>query len=777
MDKPSPLPEDAPIFKDASLRLLGTALTAAANAIVVTDRSGTIVWVNPAFASLTGYLPAEAVGKNPRDLVKSGVMAHGVYQNLWETISAGRTWCGELVNRRKDGTHYPEQQTITPVRDADGLITHFIAIKLDLTEQKQREAAQHDEVIRYRLLFQQAPDGLVVLDPATKRFLEFNTVAHRQLGYTREEFAILDVSNIEAMESPADIQRRFDQVIREGRCDFETQQRTKQGVICDVHVSAQFAQMHGRPVYFAVWRDITKRKAAERLTREQNEILANSHEGVVIVNLADKVLLWNRGAERIFGWTAAEAQGCAPEQLFGITDQDTPATVRACVEQAGFWNGEIPAQARDGRKLIVKLRITLVRDDAGHPRARLSFIEDVTEQRLLEDKFLHAQQLESLGMLAAGIAHDLNNVLAPIVFAAPLLRGSLSSPQDLNVLNIVEQSAARGAGLVKQILGFAQEGRSDLRITQVKHVLRDVLAVMEETFPKSIQLQQKVPADLWPIQGDATQIHQVLLNLCVNARDAMPQGGILRIAAANLHHNAEAVVIPGVAPVPWISIEVSDTGTGIAPELMDRIWTPFFTTKAEGKGTGLGLSTVREIVARHHGFVQLDTVVGRGTTFRVYFPAVAADVPAATDSGDSPGPRGRGELILVVDDEKPLRDVVCAILLNNGYRAIGCANGEEAITLFKANPADVSLVVTDVDMPRMGGVDLSDALLKLHSGIRLLAMSGLSRSQTDGTGFEAIHKLANGFLLKPFRPSTLLSSVRQILDSPEKDKGAIQVSH
>ena len=210
---------------------------------------------------------------------------------------------------------------------------------------------------------------------------------------------------------------------------------------------------------------------------------------------------------------------------------------------------------------------------------------------------------------------------------------------------------------------------------------------------------------------------------------------------------------------------------------MDRIWTPFFTTKAEGKGTGLGLSTVREIVARHHGFVQLDTVVGRGTTFRVYFPAVAADVPAATDSGDSPGPRGRGELILVVDDEKPLRDVVCAILLNNGYRAIGCANGEEAITLFKANPADVSLVVTDVDMPRMGGVDLSDALLKLHSGIRLLAMSGLSRSQTDGTGFEAIHKLANGFLLKPFRPSTLLSSVRQILDSPEKDKGAIQVSH
>src|ERR1019366_7364467 len=280
----------------------------------------------------------------------------------------------------------------------------------------------------------------------------------------------------------------------------------------------------------------------------------------------------------------------------------------------------------------------------------------------------------------------LNNVLAPIVFAAPLLRGSLSAPRDLKILATLEKSAGRGAGLVKQILGFAHSTTGKFQPTQVKHLARDIISLIEETFPKSIQIERQIPSDLWPVQGSATQIHQVLLNLCVNARDAMPQGGTLRITAANRRLDAaEAGAISGGRPGAWLVLEVADTGTGIPPEVLERIWTAFFTTKGAGKGTGLGLSTVRGIVDSHLGFVELQTEVGRGSTFRVFLPAVESAPPRPTSAPPVAISDGHGELILVVDDDAFIRDMIAATLVENGYRVVSCGDGLEAIALFNAH--------------------------------------------------------------------------------------------
>jgi PAS domain S-box-containing protein len=399
---------------------------------------------------------------------------------------------------------------------------------------------------------------------------------------------------------------------------------------------------------------------------------------------------------------------------------------------------------------------------AGHT-VRLVLAADVTEKKLLQEQFLHAQRLESLGMLAAGIAHDLNNVLAPIVFAAPLLRMNATDPHDLKILDTLESSAKRGAGLVRQILGFAHSTTGEFQLTQVNHLIQDIIQLMEETFPKSIRIERKIRADAWPVRGNPTQIHQVLLNLCVNARDAMPQGGTLRIGVTNCKLDKEqALALPGLQPGEWLVVEVADTGTVITPDTLTRIWEPFFTTKGAGKGTGLGLSTVRGIVASHSGFIDVQSRVGNGTAFTVYLPA-ARDVDKSETVArvDMPRP-GNGELILVVDDEEPVRELTARILTKYGYRVVTACNGADAIKAFVPLSAQVRLLLTDEQMPIMGGRLLADALRRLKPDLVVCAMSG-----AGGQGRETVNEFATKSLVKPFEATALLEIVRQTLDEAQ----------
>ncbi len=487
------------------------------------------------------------------------------------------------------------------------------------------------------------------------------------------------------------------------------------------------------------------------------------------MNLDNKISLWNGGAEKILGWTGSEVIGHVPEELLGAEFESAMSKLRTGVEGKGFWNGDLPLKARDGRKLILDCHVTMVRDERGRPRARLSVFSDVTGEKLLEEKFLLAQRLESLGMLAAGIAHDLNNVLAPIVFATPMLRGSLSAAGDLKILDALEQSASRGSNLVKQILAFAHGTTGEFQATQMKHILRDIVDILVQTLPKTIRVEHQIPSGLWLTHGNATQLHQVILNLCVNARDAMPKGGTLRIRAANRNLDEEqARGLPGARPGAWVFIEVSDTGTGIPADVVPHIWEPFFTTKDPGKGTGLGLSTVRDIIERHGGFVSLDTQPNKGTAFRVFLPATL-DKPAASAGTQAPAtPDGHNELILVVDDDQAIREMITTSLTRHTSRVVSAGDGMEAIGIFTARAAEIALVLTDLDMPNLDGASLARILTWQHPNLRLLVMSGLAESKSAGSEIGAVQKLALALLLKPFTEKVLLKSIHELLTKVPK---------
>ena len=515
---------------------------------------------------------------------------------------------------------------------------------------------------------------------------------------------------------------------------------------------------------FGISRDITARKQDEERLHEQAEIINEAPIAIFIADLADRITYCNGAACKIYGLDRAEIVGRTADELLDAASAERLRATRAQARAQAHWSGVVPLTTRTGRSIQAELHLSQIADDAGQPRARLCIAIDVTEKKKLEEQFLRVQRLEGLGLLAAGIAHDLNNVLAPILMGAPLLQATAKDPVERKMLEAIESSAGRGAALVRQILAFAQGAGGGKALVQPKYLLEDMSRFIRQTFPQTIRLDLDIPPELWPVQGNATQLHQVLLNLCVNARDAMPEGGSLRLRAANrLVDAAQAQAWPNARPGAYLMIEVGDRGTGIPPEILARVWEPFFTTKGEGKGTGLGLSTVRGIVANHDGFVVIDTAPGRGTTFQVYLPA--AEPAASTGAGAGTTPpfqgRGLGELVLVVDDEPSIRELLVAILGRSGYRVLAAAHGAEALALYRPRAAEIALVITDLDMPVLDGSKLAEALQRLNPAVKLLFISG-----AGGASTVAPIPAGKLFLGKPFTREALLAAIREVLGSP-----------
>jgi len=504
-----------------------------------------------------------------------------------------------------------------------------------------------------------------------------------------------------------------------------------------------------------------RRREAERRSRELADLLNQAREAIFVTDLDDRVIYWNTGAEHVFGWCSEEVLNRPIGEIFG----DDVQFLRDETLTRGEWSGEIRLFTRRRQAIIIESRQTLIRGDSGRPKARLSLSTDVTDQKRLEDQFLRAQRLENIGMLAAGIAHDLNNMLAPILIAAAMLRDHVSDPTALSLLATLEKSADRGGNLVRQILSFAHGTTSEKSLIQVRHLVRDIVYVINGTFPKSIQLVDHVAPDLWPIEANPTQVHQVLLNLCVNARDAMPKGGMLRLRAENVVLDAgSAQTIEGARPGSFVVLHIEDTGTGIAPDVVAHMWEPFFTTKEVGKGTGLGLSTVRAIIENHQGFVELRTTAGRGTCFRVHLPASELAQSEDAAPADPPLPHGRGELILVVDDERNIREMTQAMLVRSGYRVILAVDGTEATVVFAQRAAEVRLVITDLRMPNLDGQTLCRALRRHNPTVKLLAFSGVANAGENSQ--ELVMDTVDAFLPKPFRPEILIATVHALLRPP-----------
>ena len=387
---------------------------------------------------------------------------------------------------------------------------------------------------------------------------------------------------------------------------------------------------------------------------------------------------------------------------------------------------------------------------------------EMDQRKQAEAHLLRAQRLESIGTLASGIAHDLNNMLSPILMSAELLR--MKVPHEFqHLVSMIETSAERAAGVVKQVLTFARGIEGERLPLQPRQLIREMEKIIAETFPRLVRLESRLPGDLSLIEGDSTQLHQVLLNLCVNARDAMPHGGTLRIEADNFEADEQfASMTPGARVGPYVILRVSDTGSGIPQHLIEKIFDPFFTTKEVGKGTGLGLSTVIGIVRSHEGFLDVRSESGKGTTFEIFLPAVPDGPPFVPKRDESLSAAGHGELILVVDDESAIRAATQSVLAQNGYRTLSAANGVEALAIFAEQSDRIDAVLSDVMMPLMDGVALCRTLKRMNPEVRIVATTGSG----DDSRFQELNSLhIDRILSKPFTTGSLLGTLAEIFSA------------
>jgi PAS domain S-box-containing protein len=509
--------------------------------------------------------------------------------------------------------------------------------------------------------------------------------------------------------------------------------------------------------------DISNWKEAEGQIEEQAALLDQTRDAIFVRKLEGELQFWSKGAERTYGWTRDEVIGRnVAELLYGETSKFDE--INRVVLREGDWSGEARHRTKRNDELIVEARSTLVRDKEGNPKSVIAINTDVTEKKKIEAQFLRAQRVESIGTLAGGIAHDLNNILTPIMLSLEVLGTKSTDPHTLGTLETLKVSAQRGADIVRQILSFARGMEGQRVEIQPRHLVGDLKSIIADTFPKDIAVDIAIPEQPWTIQGDPTQLHQILLNLCVNARDAMPDGGLLSIAVENVTLDAQYASMHVEAKAGrYVVLSVTDTGTGIPAAILDKIFEPFFTTKELGRGTGLGLSTVLAIVKSHGGFVNVYSEPGSGTTFKVYLPALEELAGAVTETNVLAAlPRGKGETILIIDDESSILVISAQTLEAFGYRALTANDGTEAITLYAENQHDIAAVVTDMSMPIMNGAATIRALTKINPSVKIIAASGL---QTNASGPEALGLNVKDFLIKPYTAETLLTAVRKVLES------------
>lgn len=508
-------------------------------------------------------------------------------------------------------------------------------------------------------------------------------------------------------------------------------------------------------------RDITERKQAEEQIREQAALLDKAQDAILVHDLEAKIGFWNKSAERLYGWLADEVIGVKVDDILHKTDPNSAVAARQEVLESGEWIGELQQDTKAGRIIVVESRMTLVSDGEGRPKSLLVINTDITEKKRLEAQFLRVQRMESIGTLAGGIAHDLNNVLTPILMAIRMLREEVNTQAGQEILNTLEASAHRGSGIVQQVLSFARGVEGERTVFQVKHPLSEVVTIARDTFPRSIHITSKIDPDLWPIVGDPTQLHQVFLNLCVNARDAMPNGGRIQIEAENTSIDQNyAQMQPEAKPGPYVVVTIADTGIGIPPALLDKVFEPFFTTKEIGKGTGLGLSTVLGIVKSHGGFLNVYSEVGKGTRFKVHLPAADPGQSQTQREEEITPPQGEGELILVADDELAIREITKVTLEANRYHVLTASDGTEAVALYAQRGAEIKAVIVDIMMPYMDGPATVRALQRLNPLVKCMAVSGLMEN-------DKLHEMAeNGkisFLAKPFTTEQLLVELHNLL--------------
>ena len=783
-------------------RLLESAVVHARVAVVVLDADPhpdaghPVRYVNDAFTRMSGYARDEVLGR-PLPLLRDTDADPPALARFREAFAAGRPLQTDLRGRRKDGTEYWVELGLVPVPRSDGRVAHWVMIQRDVTDRKRAEDALRASEERLRVVGDNLPAGtvyqLAVRPDGTGGFVYISAGVERVFGYTPAEVTA-DAGLLHRLVHPDDLPgvRAAELDARRGMVTFDQEFRThtRSGAVKWLHARSMPAPLpDGGSLWNGVILDVTARKEAEEALRRSEGMFRGIFEGaaagVSLTDAAGRFIACNPAFAAMLGRPVAEVLGLTPAD---VTHPDD-------------WAAQVPAYeaARAGERDRFEIGKRYVRPDGGVVWAEMSFAAirgpdggfeyglgvsvDVTARRRLEEQLRQARTLESVGHLAGGVAHDFNNLLTAVLGNLALVRLPAGDPGREH-LAAVERATTRAAELTAKLLGYARRNQLAPGPVSPGDAFHEAVVVVRQTLDPRVRVAVHVAPDCPPVFSDPGLLHQMLVNLCTNARDAMPAGGTLTLDAAPA--GADHPPHPDYAALGFVRLSVTDTGVGMTDEVQARIFEPFFSTKDVGRGTGLGLSMVRGVVEQHHGSVACTSASGAGTRIDLFLPAAIGrpgDAPAARSSAAQsphslprPAPQtppdtasAAGPVVLLVDDEAMIRDLGRLVLEHAGYTVLTANDGVEAVEVFARERGAIGLVVLDVTMPRMSGVDAFHQIVGLDPAARVLFSTGYSSDDVaavDG---------AVGLLSKPYRPPDLLAAVRAALagrrvggpDSPE----------
>jgi PAS domain S-box-containing protein len=713
-----------------------------------------------------------ALAQGEFDLILSDYTLHG-FDGL-TALELARTRCPDKPFIFLSGTIGEERAiealkrgaTDYVIKDRPSRLVPAMRQALARAEEEQQlrhtEEALRQNQERFRQIAENVADLIVMLDRAG-RILYCNPAYAAAVGHDAGQGA--DLFGDVHPEDAAQVRSLFETTLREGltaRTDYRLAGRDGAVHLVEAQNSVVRDSTGRITQVLVVARDVTAERAATERIQRQAELLDRAQDAILMRDMDDRITYWNRSASRIYGWSTEEAQG---REASGLWNED-PGQVEIARHATlfyGEWMGEMRQRSRHGVELIMQSRWSLVHAKDGSAAGFLVINTDIAEKKRLEAQFLRVQRTESIGLLAGGVAHDINNVLVPILASTELLEPLVEAPEGRQFIATIRGSAQHGAALVRQLLAFARGAVGQQTELTLEPLLRDFVVFVTQAFPRSVRVELTATPKLWSVRGDATQLKQVLMNLCLNARDAMPEGGRIDIELSNVVLSEfDASTLREVKPGPHVMISVADTGTGMPPNVLERIFDPFFTTKDVGKGTGLGLAAVRGIVKGHNGTIGVESWPGRGTIFRIYLPALvgAAQAPAAPTTVPAPASHGGGQTLLLVDDDDSVRNILSTVLTSGGYRVLKAASATQALGLFEQRGREVSLVLTDVMMSDGDGFTLVTKLRNAGATIPVLVMSGMAGA---GSYDERAQMLGVTLLAKPLTRDALLTAVQSAL--------------
>lgn len=735
-------------------------------AIIATSPDGRIMAWNPAAERLYGWTAAEAIGQPigfhvPTDRNEEMTAA------FQRAFRGERTAPFETVRLRKDGTHVEVAVTMSPIRDAAGRILGGAKIARDITGRKKTEEALRESEKRFQAFMDHCPALAWIKDEngtitfVNRAVREIYPIAGGNIGRTDEDFFPPEVAARIRAEDQAALAAGAPQDSLNCVAQVGGPERWWRTVRFPMRDAAGRRLLGG----FAI--DVTRMVLAEQALRLRDHVIQSMTVGVLITdpNQHDNPIIYaNAGFERLTGYTATEVLGRNSRFLLGPkTDPQAVAEIRAAVKDGRPCSVELLNYRRNGSDFWSSVVVSPVRNEEGRLTHFIGVLTDITTWRKLEEQFRHAQKMEAIGQLAGGVAHDFNNLLVIINGYSELLLQALpANDPSRRLLNEIHKAGERSAGLTRQLLAFSRMQVLAPRVLNLNEVVADTNKMLRRLIGEDIHLDTILAPDLWAVRADPGQIEQVLMNLAVNARDAMPCGGRLTIATRNVEVGVDRLDphLDGISG-RYVLLSVMDTGCGIAPDVLPRIFEPFFTTKEIGKGTGLGLATVYGIIKQSGGHIAVESEPGVGTIFKLYLPFESTITKAATDSAASlPAPAGK-ETVLLVEDEATVRALTYHVLVDCGYVVLEAANGEEAIRIADTHQGPIDLLISDVVMPGVGARVVADQVARRHPGVRSLFVSGYT---DDAIIRHGILSESVNFMRKPFSPHALACRVREVLD-------------